>query len=443
MRRFILGVAVLWAVPSSGAAVGMFEGATDIGSVGRAGSVECVRDGMQYVVTGSGANIWGSEDAFHFVWRKVSGDVTAAAKIDWRGTGLHPHRKAGWMLRQSLDPDAPYVDVVVHGDGLISLQYRRERGGPTEEIQSPTRGPATIQLERHGDVFTLSLSRDGDALEPVGSLSVSLKDPVYAGLAVCSHDNATVETAVFSKVRFEAMGKTAAGDRVVESTLEIISAETGQRHVVYRARRHFEAPNWSPDGSHLLFNGGGRLYTIPAGGGEPALLNTGPADRCNNDHGFSPDGKWLALSHHHEGHSRIFIVPAAGGTPRLVTPLGPSYWHGWSPDGKTLVYCAARDGEYDVYTIPAAGGPEKQLTDAEGLNDGPEYSPDGRFIYFNSERTGQMRIWRMNADGSEQEQVTRDEQYADWFPHPSPDGKLLVFLSYDRSVQGHPAHKDV
>ncbi len=123
--------------------------------------------------------------------------------------------------------------------------------------------------------------------------------------------------------------------------------------------------------------------------------------------------------------------------------MGPSYWHGWSPDGKTLAYCAERKGEFDVYTIPVGGGKETRLTDSPGLDDGPEYSPDGKTIYFNSVRTGQMKIWKMNADGSNQEQVTPDDDYADWFPHPSPDGKYIVFLSYQKSVEGHPPNKDV
>ncbi len=89
------------------------------------------------------------------------------------------------------------------------------------------------------------------------------------------------------------------------------------------------------------------------------------------------------------------------------------------------------------------GGPERRLTTAEGLDDGPEYSPDGRHIYFNSERTGLMKIWRMKADGSDQEQVTSDPDYADWFAHPSPDGKTLLFLSYSNDVKGHPANQDV
>jgi Tol biopolymer transport system component len=128
---------------------------------------------------------------------------------------------------------------------------------------------------------------------------------------------------------------------------------------------------------------------------------------------------------------------------RLVTPAGPSYWHGWSPDGETLAYCAKRDGNFDIYTVPVAGGPERRLTTAEGLDDGSDYTADGAKIYFNSERSGVMQIWRMNPDGSAQEQVTTDPNFADWFPHPSPDGKWLVFISFDKVVKGHPKDQNV
>jgi Tol biopolymer transport system component len=228
----------------------------------------------------------------------------------------------------------------------------------------------------------------------------------------------------------------------VESRLEILTVATGEREIVWSALAHFEAPNWSRDGESLLFNQGGRIYVLPLGDRKPRLLETGSATRCNNDHGLSPDGRWLALSHAPEGNSLIFVVAASGGAPHLVTTMGPSYWHGWSPDGRTLAYCARRDGEYDVYTIPVEGGSERRLTTTPGLDDGPDYAPDGR-IWFNSVRTGVMKVWRMDADGRNQTQMTRNEAYADWFPHPSPDGTQAIFLSYDRSVEGHPPNKDV
>lgn len=264
-----------------------------------------------------------------------------------------------------------------------------------------------------------------------------------AVLAGCAYDNTQIETAVFSNVTLENPGVIDMQDRVIESTLEIVSIETGQRQIVHRAREHFEAPNWSRDGQYLLFNSNGRLFTINIDGSERKSLDTGNANRCNNDHGFSPDGGLVAFSHSPEDKSLIYVIPAEGGQGRFVTELGPSYWHGWSPDGETLTYCAERNGQYDVYTIPVEGGQEIRLTNAPGLDDGPDYSPDGKYIFFNSERTGLMKIWRMNADGTEQTQATFDDKYADWFPHPSPDGKWLVFLSYDKSVKGHPPNKDV
>lgn len=230
----------------------------------------------------------------------------------------------------------------------------------------------------------------------------------------------------------------------IESSLKIYSLETGQTRTIYKAEKHFEAPNWSRNGKFLLFNSEGKIYTIPVIGGEPQLLNTGFAVSCNNDHGISPDNSQLVVSHHEKetGKSIIYKLPLSGGEPVRITLNGPSYWHGWSPDGDTLAYCAERNGEFDIYTISVNGGEEKKLTDAPGLDDGPDYTYDGKYIYFNSVRTGKMKIWRMKTDGSEQQQVTFDE-YNDWFPHPSPNGKWLVFVSYEKDVEGHPANKNV
>lgn len=237
--------------------------------------------------------------------------------------------------------------------------------------------------------------------------------------------------------------------RKIESILETYDLKTNQRTVVYREQVRFEAPNWTRDKKSLLINKQGRLYRIPVKGGTPVEIDTDFAKQLNNDHGLSPDGKMLAISHNNRQiapseNSTIYVVPAAGGVPRQITKLVPSYWHGWSPDGKTLAYTAKRQGDYDIYAIPVAGGEEQRLTTAPGLDDGPDYSPDGKYIYFNSVRTGKMQIWRMNANGGGETQITNDE-YNNWFPHPSPDGKWIVFLSYIDPVEpsAHPADKNV
>jgi TolB protein len=228
------------------------------------------------------------------------------------------------------------------------------------------------------------------------------------------------------------------------SALETIAVDGPGRRVEYLAPGHFEAPNWTRDGSFFLFNRNGRIERLPVSGGTPEVIDTGFAIRCNNDHGISPDATQLAISDssQEDHNSIVYIVPIRGGTPRRITQKSPSYWHGWSPDGTTLAFVGQRNGEFDIYTIPAAGGEETRLTTAKGLDDGPEYSPDGKYIYFNSERTGHMQIWRMKPDGSDQEQVFSDDRN-NWFPHISPDGQWMVFLTYETDVTGHPENKDV
>jgi len=235
----------------------------------------------------------------------------------------------------------------------------------------------------------------------------------------------------------------------VVSTLEILEVASGERRTVYRAATHFEAPNWSRDGKYFLVNSEGRLYRIARDGGESERIDTWPLHKLNNDHGISPGGSLIAVSDRSDpdGQSRIHVLHSDGRAPRLITEEAPSYWHGWSPDGLTLAYVAARGGAKDlsIYTMPATGGAERRLTDGPGLDDGPDYSADGQFIYFNSMRSGNMKLWRMRTDSSEPEQITFEDSTRDWFPHPSPDGKWIVFLSFgtDVAVGDHPANKDV
>ncbi len=233
--------------------------------------------------------------------------------------------------------------------------------------------------------------------------------------------------------------------RPAHSHIETINVDTGEIRHIKEYDYCVEAPNWLADG-RLLFNALGRIRTIDLTTLEERELDTGYCVRVNNDHVVSADGKMLAVSHHaaEDMRSRIYTMPIEGGSPRLITPIAPSYLHGISPDGKTLAYCAERNSEYDIYTIPVEGGVETQLTNAPGLNDGPEYSPCGQYIWFNSVRAGNMQIFRMRADGSEQTQMLKSERN-DWFPHVSPDGKRVVYVSYGTDVApgDHPADKNV
>ena len=414
-------------------AIGIFDDSTDIGAATASGAASFV-DG-KYSVTGSGTNMWFTSDEFHFLWKRISAaDLTLSAEITFPEAGGDAHRKAAVIVRDSLSPDSAYADIAVHGDGLVSLQYRSASGEVTREVQSARNGARHVSLIRRGN--TIIPLVDG---EPAGgSARIEFGDTVYVGLAVCSHDPAAAETAEFTNVE---LSTDSAQTSRLYSTLETIDIASTDRRTVQVFDRWIEAPNWTSD-DRLIFNGEGRLYTIPVAGGQETAIDTGTALACNNDHGLSPDGKWIAISDESDGPSVIRVLPIGGGTPRQVTTSSPSYWHGWSPDGATLAFCAKRDDVWGIFTIPVAGGEETRLTTAPGLDDGPDYSPDGKHIYFNSDRSGRMQIYRIGTDGSGLERVTNDDT-ADWFPHVSPDGRWLVFVAYDGSVAGHPRDKDV
>jgi len=223
----------------------------------------------------------------------------------------------------------------------------------------------------------------------------------------------------------------------MRSSLEIYTLATSQSRVVLQSDRLIAAPNWHPSGDRLLVDCDGRLFWVPLGAPKLVEVDTGFAVRCNDDHGFSPDGRWIALSHHRDKGSEIFRLPVEGGEPTLFSPEAPSWFHGFSPDGKTLTYVAAREGRRVIDVYVKGDGPEVRLTQGEGHSDAPEFSADGERIYYNCDRDGHQQIWVMNADGSGQRKLFADDQ-ANWFPHPSPDGRHVLYLAYPRGTSGIP-----
>jgi Tol biopolymer transport system component len=295
----------------------------------------------------------------------------------------------------------------------------------------------------------MSAARFGEPYVSRSVADVGLGDEAFVGLFICSHNADVSERARFTNVRVTvpAPETLVPYQDYIGGTIELLDVDTGRRTTVFRSDRPIQAPNWTKDGRFLIYNVDGRLDRLELATGNISTLDTGFAAANNNDHVLSFDGKRLGISHHSagdKGESVIYVLPAKGGTPKRVTAKAPSYLHGWSPDGRFLVYTGGRDGNYDIYRIPVGGGDEVRLTDAPGLDDGPEYAPDGRTVYFNSARTGDMRIWRMAPDGSGQEPVTSGE-FHDWFPHVSPDGKRIVFLSFlkDVAADDHPFYKQV
>jgi TolB protein len=442
-------IALSIACPLAGVAaaqvpVGMFENHQDVGTVLHPGSTQFDTAKKSYTITGSGTNMWFGEDNFQFAWKKMSGDVSLTAEIAFTTATGNEHKKAALMIRQTLDSDSIYADIARHGNGMTALQFRDEKGAATREVVANSSAPTRLRIVKRGDYVYMSLADKGGDLQVAGGwIRIPVQGTFYVGLGVCSHDKDVSETATFSNVELNSLAP-ASGKNTLYSALSVVPISGPDVTVVRIAAEHFEAPNWTRDGKNFIYNQDGHILKLPIEGGKPETIDTGLATRVNNDHGISPDGTQLVVSDQsQEKHdSLIYTLPLSGGTPKRITKDSPSYWHGWSPDGKTLAYCAQRDGEFDIYSIPIGGGDETRLTTAKGLDDGPEYSPDGNYIYFNSVRSGLMQIWRMKPDGSGQEQVFNDE-YNNWFPHISPDGKWMVFISFDKSVEGHPPNKDV
>ena len=430
--------------------VGIFEGHSDIGDVQKPGSATYNPETQEYEVSGAGYNIWFDHDEFHFVWKRMTGDFILYTRARFVGEGVDPHRKVGWMARKTLEGNSPHINAVVHGDGLTSLQYRRTAGAQTEELRSDLTSADVIQLERKGATYTMRVARFGEPFVTEQVSELDLGDEVYVGLFVGSHNKDVVETGIYRDVRITvpASDDLAPYRDYIGSRLEILEVASGNREIIHTDPQSIQAPNWTPDGNTLIYNRDGLIYTFDLDKRQPSVLNTGEVKNNNNDHVISFDGTMLGLSSGVEalGGSIIYTVPITGGNPKQITPGGPSYLHGWSPDGKTLVFTGQRNEAFDIYSIPSDGsGEEVQLTTAESLDDGSEYTPDGEWIYFNSAREGSMRIWRMKPDGSQPEALTNDD-FHDWFPHVSPDGKQVVFLSFLKEkvdANDHPFYQQV
>jgi TolB protein len=460
MKSFIIACLVLVSTVASAqnSSVGIFQESMDIGKPKNSGSTQFDPSTQVYTLKGSGYNIWFGRDEFQYASRKIKGDFILTADFELVGAGTDPHRKIGWMVRHSATDDAPHMSAALHGDGLTALQWRALKGAhmrdPEDQISAPKKNYQTIRLERTGKTFSMYSAAWGEPLQFIGShVLESFPDEVLAGLFICSHNENVTEEAKVWNVRIDQPVPedfNAYRQGFLGSRLEILDVSNGKRKVIHESKGRFEAPNWMPDGKKLLFNQDGSLFTIPINGGTPEKLNTGAASRNNNDHGISFDGKMLAISSHRDGlaggGSTVYVLPLSGGEPKLITEKTPSYWHGWNPNGKEVLFVGQRDGvSYNVYKIAINGGQEIRLTDnKKGIADGPEFSPDGKYIYYNANPTGTMQIWRMKPDGSGKEQLTFDE-YNNWFPHLSPDGKWMAIISFPTSIDpdAHPFYKRV
>jgi Tol biopolymer transport system component len=199
------------------------------------------------------------------------------------------------------------------------------------------------------------------------------------------------------------------------------------------------APNWTPDGTALIVNGGGSLFWVDLDAPELLEIDTGLCINLNNDHGISPDGATLYFSDHTYGRGALIWRQSLDGEadPEQVTDKRPSWFHGISPDGQWICYTAVREGLFGIYVAASDGSGEHCVIEGGHHYDGPDFSADGEWIWFNSDRTGASELWRVRLDGSGLERMTQDAM-VNWFPHPAPEGDAVVYLAYPEGTVGHP-----
>ena len=455
--------------PTLPAALGLFEGQSDVGSVTPMGTGSFSSSTGAYTLTSAGANTWYHVDAFHYVWKKAAGDLVLTADVEFPPQTYHhepnPHRKGILMFRQSLDAGGAYAAVGAHGSGMTALQFRRERGANTEDIELNIDAPRTVRIEKRGDTFTLFLSMKGEPLHQVGaSVELHLKEPFYVGLGAVSHDVDTTDTVRFSHVTLQSLPPAASSaSGQLYSTLRTIQIEDQFRRamVIRSIAGYLQSANWTSDGQNIYAHEEGRVvripYLTPAAGGTAQAVDTAGLVDCSGNFGVSPDRKWLAVScaQSKGGAHQVYVLPASagarGGAPEAAVTVAPgqdakrqvtvgpasSFFHAWSPDSQTIAFTRGSAGKADIFSIALSGGAEVRLT-TDTLSDGPDYSPDGKYIYFDSARSGSTQIWRMNPDGKAAEQVT-DDQNSNSSPHVSPDGKNVAFLSQPAKAGGGAA----
>lgn len=361
---------VVWlAAGAQAAPVGMFTDVKDVGVVSRTTEASYEPATGTYTLGAGGENIWAERDAFGFAWKPMSGDAAFSARVEIQGTSAQEHRKAGLMFRQSLEPDSPYVDVVVHGSGLTSLQFRTEAGGPTREVQCSRQAPNALRLEKRGDYVLLQLSDINGRFEPSGcSIKLAFRGVFYAGLAVCAHDKTGFEVAQFRHVTLGLLPKRS---EIRTSAIEIIPLDSLDRRVIYRTQARLDSPSFTGAGNAVCFREDGRLlYFSLTAHTEPHLVGAENADECDLAHPLTTS-HFLVSQEIKGGRAQIVRRATRDSKPLRLTSDDFSNWTPrLSPAGGSMVFISGTAppedgkpalGDYLLRELPVDGGEPREL----------------------------------------------------------------------------------
>lgn len=170
----------------------------DVGGVATAG--KACQDGGVYSVYGSGADIWGSADEFHYMYQTLTGDGEIIARITAQ-TNTNNWAKTGVMIRESLNPDSKHAFAALTPANGLRMQYRENTGGSSGGIGGGSgSAPIWLKLERTGNVFRAYRSGDGTNWTEYASRTISMRETVYYGIAVTSHSDGDLSTGLATNV---------------------------------------------------------------------------------------------------------------------------------------------------------------------------------------------------------------------------------------------------
>jgi hypothetical protein len=171
----------------------------DIGAVTLAGGDSYIKN--TYTLVGSGADIGGAADAFHYVSQPASGNCFISAQVATEEI-FTPSAEAGVMVRNSLDPADMEVSVVATPNNGILFQWRSTYGGPTSSSAiAGLTAPCWVQLMRSNNIFTAAYSPNGQTWTTIGSpITVAMVTNVFLGLAVTSASSKNTSSAMFGNV---------------------------------------------------------------------------------------------------------------------------------------------------------------------------------------------------------------------------------------------------
>ena len=238
MHKLVLICLATAAAFAQGGKLGAFTDSADIGAPPMKGAAEFDAAAGQYRITGTGTDIWGKADQFHYVWRAMSGNFAVTATTRFLTEG-NDHRKAAIMLRQSTDTDSPYCDLVIHGNGMPGVQFRNAKGENTNTVDFAIEGPGIFKLKlvRQGATVTVFAAKEGAPLRELGHTSSQLRSPVLVGLGVSSHTQTAVNTVLFSDVSIEQLPAASRNFGVFTNAGDVGDPAKKERHRLRRRNR--------------------------------------------------------------------------------------------------------------------------------------------------------------------------------------------------------------